>query len=232
MEQQLWAVAQKLQPELKTLSGTDRAQGVANVIGFLYAAPLALIGLTWLAAATDTQLIRREWPVLLLFLVLIYLFQRLRFFLFLNIRGIPANAVGALDGVIVWTGALLFGPSALWIAVLLTLTTVAYRWLGTRSTDERWRLLRNLALELVQITLASLLALALYEYWDGNFPLSNLSADQVLPAATATLVRSALIVLTWSPFLIYTGLWTFRLSPYFCAKVAHFYSVSAKIGGF
>ncbi|MCP4544059.1 MAG: hypothetical protein GY832_43665 [Chloroflexi bacterium] len=45
MEEKLLTIASKFWPELETMSGQDRVSNVGNVIGFLYTAPLVLVGL-------------------------------------------------------------------------------------------------------------------------------------------------------------------------------------------
>jgi serine phosphatase RsbU (regulator of sigma subunit) len=81
----LLAVAQRLSPELETLQGRERAFGVFDVVGSLCAAPLVLAGLVWLAAVTDLTLMRTSWPVLSLLFLLLFVFGRLDFFLFVEI---------------------------------------------------------------------------------------------------------------------------------------------------
>lgn len=85
MEEQLLVPAKRLWPELETMDGQDRTSGVFDVVGFLYSAPLALVGLVWLMAVTDLALIRAEWPMLALLFVLQFLFERLTFFLFVEV---------------------------------------------------------------------------------------------------------------------------------------------------
>ena len=48
MEERLLAIAKKFWPELETMSGSEPRGGVSNVVGFLYSAPLTLVGLVWL----------------------------------------------------------------------------------------------------------------------------------------------------------------------------------------
>ena len=69
MEKRLLGLAKRLWPELETMAGQDRTSGVFDVVGLLYTAPLALVGLVWLTAVTDLALIRAEWPMLVLLLV-------------------------------------------------------------------------------------------------------------------------------------------------------------------
>ena len=82
MEERLLAIAKRFWPELETMSGPERTNGVRNVVGFLYSAPMALVGLVWLIAITDLTLFRTEWPTLSLLFVLLFLFERLNFFFF------------------------------------------------------------------------------------------------------------------------------------------------------
>ena len=85
MEEKLLAIAKRVWPELGTMSGRERADGVTEVIGFLYSAPLALVGLVWLIAVTDLTLIRTAWPTLSLLFALLFAFERLDFFFFVEL---------------------------------------------------------------------------------------------------------------------------------------------------
>ena len=212
MNKLLLALTKRLWPELEARQQVEQAAGMANVASFLYGTPLALLGLIWLIAETDLALVRREWPMLLLLLLLALLLKRLRFFLFLDIKGVPTSASGALDGVVTWTGALLFGPTALWIATLWVLVGFARQWRQPTLTDKRWYLLRNLVLDVTSLTLASLAALTLYQRWGGVFPLPELTRPTILPALYATLVQSLLTLFIYLPFVAYVGLRAFKLT--------------------
>jgi hypothetical protein len=82
VEERPLAIAKKVWHDLETMSGPERRDGVRDVVGFLYSVPLALVGLLWLMTATDLALFRTEWPMLSLLFVLLFLFERLDFFLF------------------------------------------------------------------------------------------------------------------------------------------------------
>jgi hypothetical protein len=82
MEKGLLVIAKWFWPELETMNDTDRSNGVAHVLGFLYATPLAWVGLVWLAIATDLTIVRSAWPLLCLCTLLIPIFDRSSFFLF------------------------------------------------------------------------------------------------------------------------------------------------------
>ena len=202
-ETSLLPLAKALCPDLETASGQELTSGVANVIGSLYAAPLALAGIAWLVAVTDLALLRSVWPAFLLFLVLVFLLRRLGFVLFVEITaGSYFDWRESLETIVSWSAVLLFGPTALWLVVLWALVSYAYRWRRSVSTSLRWNLLRNFALEIADV-LAGLVALALYRRWGGDFPLPGLTPGGVLPAFCATCVRFTLTRLFWMPIFVY-----------------------------
>ncbi|MFL7868424.1 MAG: PP2C family protein-serine/threonine phosphatase [Anaerolineales bacterium] len=209
MEERLKTIAKTFWPEIETLSGLDYATGLYNVAGFLYTAPLALAGLGWLIAVTDLALIRAEWPILCLLLVLLFVFEQLHFYFFVEITpGSYSDWQASLTSVIIWSAALIFGYTSLWLAVLHGITFYGRRWWKFPSAERRWSSARNFTFNLVEI-LTSLVALTLYAYWAGNtapegvFPLPGLTFASVLPAFLATIVWWLLPALIWVPLLIY-----------------------------
>jgi len=209
MEQRLKTIAKTLWPEIETLSGLDYVTGLYNVTGFLYTAPLALVGLGWLIAVTDLALLRAEWPVLCFLLVLLFVFERLHFYFFVEITpGIYSDWQASFTSVLIWSAALIFGPSGLWLAVLHGCIYYARRWWRYPSTERRWSCARNFGFNLVEV-LTSLIALTLYANWasknapTGAFPLPGLTFNSLLPALFATFVWWLLPALIWATFLIY-----------------------------
>ncbi|HSR31647.1 MAG TPA: SpoIIE family protein phosphatase, partial [Anaerolineae bacterium] len=212
MEERLLALARRFWPELETIDRRDRTSGVFDVVGFLYSVPMALIGLAWLMAVTDLALMRAEWPMLALLFVLQFIFERLDFFLFIEVTpGTYSAWQSSLGPVVVWSAALIFGPSALWLFVLWWLIWFARTWQKAGSTGSRWHCIRNLTFNLACVTFASLIALSLYESWvgrsalNGAFPLPGLTPDTVLPALVATLVWWLLSTLVWAPLFAYSA---------------------------
>ena len=202
-------MASRFWPELETMSGRERADGVGEVVGVLYSAPLALVGLVWLMAVTDPTLFRTEWPTLSLFLVLLFAFDRLGFFFFVELT--PGTYIGwgeSLWSVITWSAALIFGPSGLWPFVLWKSIGCARDWQTSTSTDSRWQFVRNLTFNFVRVILAGLIALTLYEYWASNsmpgglFPAPGLTFDRAGPTFGAMFVWWLLSLPIWVPYLI------------------------------
>ncbi len=205
-----FALAKKFWPELENMRGRGQIAGVADVIGVIYLMPLAFIGLVWLIAITNSTVLQATWPTLLLVLALLFVFDRLQFFVFFEVTpGTYADWTWSLWSVITWSAALMFGPSALWPTIIWRLVTFIYKWQMANAPNWRWNLLRNLGVDLTGVILAGLVALTLYQRWtSGNgpglsTPLPGLASHQVLPAFGATFAWILLSALTWIPLLSY-----------------------------
>ncbi len=179
-------LAYKLWPELEGLSAHNRVAGTADVVGLLYGLPLALGGLAWLIAVTEPAVLSRAWPMLLLLLVLGVWFAEQKFYLVAEIQsGRYANSDGSLDGFVMWAGAFLFGPSAIWLGVASALIAYGRNWRQNRDRSGWWNWARNFSLSLAADTLGPLIALPLYQSWGGQLPIPGLGARQVLLALAA-----------------------------------------------
>jgi len=210
MERLFTNIARKFWPQLETMSGEGSKTGVFNVIGVLYSAPLTLVGIVWLIAETDLPLMRDEWLMFGLLFILQILYERLDFFLLVEVTpGTYSDWQSSLGPVIIWTAALIFGPSALWLFVIWWLIWFAPRYIKATTDVDRWHNIRNLTFNLACVTFAGLVALSMYERLAGVngigsvFPLIDLSFNSVLPALIATLVWWFLSTLIWLPLFIY-----------------------------
>ncbi len=212
MEGLLLIIAKRFRHELETMSAAERVAGVADVAGFLYSIPLALLGLAWLVYVTDLGLFTREWPTLSILFLLILLFEWLPFFIYLDIKGLSFSAEGSLSSIAAWSGALLLGPSALWLPALVRLIEFIRDWRDTSSAAVRWSRLRSFTLREAGVIPTGLFALALYERWGGAYPLPSLSLDAIQPALYSTLVGSLLAVVLHLPFVLYIGKHTAQLT--------------------
>lgn len=212
LEDILCAIARRFRPELETLSELERVSGIGDIVGFLYSVPLVLVGAIWLVAVTDVDLILSEALMFLVLLGLALLFDRLRFFIFLDIKGLFVNAEGSLSSVAVWSGALLYGPSAIWLAVIAALAEFTREWRQRTTVEESWGRLRGLSLRLAAAIPFGLLALSLYQRLGGVFPIPDLSLNSIMPALVATLAWSVLALAIYLPFIVYVGLRAVQLT--------------------
>jgi serine phosphatase RsbU (regulator of sigma subunit) len=207
MERTLLTIAKRLRPELETMNRAEQVAGLADVLGFLYAGPLVLLGLVWLAVVTDLKLLGEEWSTLLILVALIFLFERLRFYVYLYVDALGGSvwAEGSVSSVVTWSGALLLGPSAFWLPVLVRLIDFIRRWQSASTTDERWGATRSFSLRVASMLPTGLLALALFERWGGNLPLSGLSLSVILPALYSILIAFLSALLIHAPYILYVG---------------------------
>jgi len=204
MENRFFRLARLFWPELEQMSAQRRLVGVGDVLITLTTAPLALLGLIWLLAVTDLELIATEWQPLLLFGGLILIFNRFKYFFIIEIRTDRyGSAEGSLASMVQWTAAFLFGPTSLWLSVAGTILNYIWGWRRSFSKAGRWDQTRAFTLDLATGTLAYLISLALYQRWGGLFPLSNLSLGALLPASGALLVHSLVVIGIWSAYTLY-----------------------------
>jgi len=195
----------RLRPELRTASGEALQRATLDTLGVLYAAPLALIGVIWLAAVTDVNLITREWPRLLLIMAWLWVFDRLPFFVIVEVRpGSPSDFSSSLSSVVFWTACLMFGSTAIWVGVLLTLIYFGKGWYAAKTVDRHWNQARNTLINLCGTMLAALIALALYQRWGGTYPIDGLTPDVFALALAVTAIHIVLDRAAWLPYLLAT----------------------------
>ncbi len=205
MQDFLFKIATKLWPELANTSQQRRLVGVGEVITFLYSAPLALAGLIWLVFVTDLQVIRQDWLFFVFLALLMFIFRRLGYFMITEIRsGRYASSDGSLEGMALWTGVFLFGPSALWMAVIWSLLDFLWRWHTLLTQTDRWSRARNLTFYLATTNLATLIALQFYRLFGGQIPLRVLSPGAILTALGALLIHFLLVMLIWAGYFAYS----------------------------
>lgn len=204
LQRLLFPLAQKLWPELKDMSGQRQLVGTGEVLAFLYSAPLALFGLAWLAGVTDLGVARESWAMLASLAVLMFIFRKLGFFMISEIRsGRYASLDGSMESMILWTAILLFGPTALWLAVFWSVIDFAWKWDAHSATIDRWTRARNFSLYLAATNLGALSALAFYARIGGRIPIPGLEPRAVLSAFAAMLVFFLAQVLIWLGFILY-----------------------------
>ena len=207
-QQYLTRIAGKLWPAFDTLEESERRHFLSELIGIIYGAILAAIGLAWLTAVTDTALVRAQWPTLLLMLILAIILYQLDFFWIVERRAGSYDRWSAqLGGMVITSATLLFGPTAIWLGVIVSALYYARLWRRTPLASQRWNVIRTLALQLACFTLGSLLGLTLYQRLGGSFPLPGLTWPAVGLAGLAVLVLLAFDWLCWSGYLLMAG-WT------------------------
>lgn len=197
-------ITSKLWPEFAQLPEEIQTSGMANMLAVLYSAPLAVVGLFWLVIRTDLQVFFSDWWFFLLTAVLMFLLDRLSFFVTIDTgNGRFLSSEGSLDSVLLWSAIFLFGPSAIWLVLFFQVWTFVDFWSSARTKSDRWNSLRNLSMSSAVHTIGILLSLQLYESLGGLYPLAGLDPVQIFPAMAALAVFFAVTLLLYSGFLIY-----------------------------
>jgi len=204
MQNRLARVAARFWPALSEMPAGRQALGVGEVVAFLFIAPLALLGIIWLASLTSLEAIRSNLPLLLFIGALATLLDRLKYFIVTRIESTRfGSSEGSLAIVIVVSGWFIIGPVVLWIPVLQTIFQFLVHWDRAVGTATRWRLLRQGAMDLSSATVAPIISLALYSAWGGTIPISGLGPQAILLALAAVVVNFVVQILLGTPYLGY-----------------------------
>jgi serine phosphatase RsbU (regulator of sigma subunit) len=206
----VYQLAKKLRPDLENISGQQRLSATADVLTLLYTLPMVIIGLVWLVHLSDWESIRRQWSLYLLLGVILYIFNRLRFFFITEIRaGGYANSDGAMDGIAVWAALLLLGPTALWLKVIWN-TVILYSSLRReRTLQAYWSRSRMFTADMASDLLVTLVALTVYGWVGGVIPIQDYSVSSILPALLAIAIQYAGTFFIYSGYITYI-IWALR----------------------
>jgi serine phosphatase RsbU (regulator of sigma subunit) len=206
----IYSLAKKIRPDLASLGGQQRMSGTADVLALIYTLPMAVIGLVWLVRVSDWESIRQHWMIYLLMGIIMYVFNRLRFFFITEIRtGGYANSEGAMDGIAVWAAILILGPTALWLKVIwnvLIYISYIYR---ERTTQSYWSRARMFSADMSSDLLATLVALLVYKWVGGVIPIRDNSIYSIAPAFLAVIIQYLGTFLVYSGFITYV-IWSFK----------------------
>jgi serine phosphatase RsbU (regulator of sigma subunit) len=204
----LRAIGQRLRPELTGMEETDRRHRLMEVVAILSTGPFALLTLIWLALVTDLGVIADHWLVLAILAGLLALMQQHAFTILVELRRgdlIPMS--GSLGGIVWWSAALVFGPTALWLAVLVdALATIQSAWSVSRLGQRPlWSALSLISQEIGCEVFGAVAGLAVYTAAGGAYPLAGLHAREWLPAVPASLVQALLPNLIALPLVVYVS---------------------------
>jgi len=206
----VYQFAKKIRPDLESKSGQQRISGTADVLTLLYSLPLVVIGLAWLLRESSWDSIRQDWQIYLLMGVIIYLFNRLRFFYITEIRsGGYANSDGALDGMAVWAAILLLGPTALWLKIIWDVYTFISSIFRERTKLEYWNRGRMFTTDIAVDTIPTLVALVVYGWVGGSIPIKDFSINSIIPAFIAISAQYIGIFVVYSGYIVYV-IWSLK----------------------
>lgn len=189
--------------------------GVGDVITSLYAIPTFLFGLVWLILETNVSILQSEWKILFIFFTVITLFTYLNFFMIIEFREDRyGSADGAFNSMAVWAAVFVFGPTALWLILLLQTGQFITTYIRLNSKAARWNAIRNFTLNASGFSLPYLIGFRVYQWMGGQFPISSLDYPDVLAAFTGgTIVNLLILALIWTPYFLFALYTQKQLSP-------------------
>jgi serine phosphatase RsbU (regulator of sigma subunit) len=206
----IYNFVKKIRPELEGYNGQQRMSGTADVLTLIYSLPMVLAGFVWLIMVSDWTSVRQNWQVYIMMAVILFFFNRLRFFFISEIRaGGYANSDGAMDGIAVWAAILILGPTAIWIKVLWDILLFSNSIYKERSTQSYWSRSRMFFADLSSDMLATLVALVVYHLAGGSFPIEGYTIEAIAPAFLAIIVQYICTFFVYSGYIIYV-LWSLK----------------------
>ena len=204
MQRFLTRVASLFWPDLSDMPASRQAVGVGEVIIFLFYAPIALLGLLWLASLTNLSSVRADLPLLIFIAALAIL---LNYYKYYRVTQIESTRFGiseeSLSSVIIVSGLFILGPIVLWIPILISVFELLLHWDRAIGSSTRWRLLRQRSMDLAAGTVPPLLALSLYFLWGGTIPIAGLELSAILIALAALVINLLAQMALMSAYLAY-----------------------------
>jgi serine phosphatase RsbU (regulator of sigma subunit) len=194
-------LATKLRPEIAESSGLQRAGRLLDFSTLIYTTPLFVAGLIWLVWRTDLAVFVQDWPELAIYFFLLAIFTRYDFEIRLQMtKSFFATAGGTLEPMIGWSGALIFGPTVLWLYLILSSVITGYRIWRESNIDYRWSHFRNYVSDAVYAILGTLVGLTVYEWLGGVLPFPGLQAEDFWPAIVGSLAYVLIVSILIIPY--------------------------------
>lgn len=200
-------------PGLKDMGLPRKLVGIGDVITSLYALPTAIGGIIWLYTLSDFSIFIDQWQTMLLLLAIIALFTYLNFFMIIEFRyDRYGSADGAFNSMAVWATVLIFGPSGLWLILLLQTVQFLASLPRMTSSPAKWNNLRNFSLTAAGFTIPYIIGLKVYESVGGIYPIASLDYANVTAAFLGIIVNFVIFLLIWLPYFMYALYTQKRLS--------------------
>ncbi len=175
-------------PDFEKLTDLERARLIADIALVCLSLPLVVIGLAVLAAISDLAVMRSQWLAGLLIVALGITLMRIGFFQVIGTRaGEYSFASATLLPVLGFSALFLFGPSTIWLIMVLEVPFYIPRLRRAQSAPQRWTVTRNWLYNVWNIPLSMLLALLVYRLAGGAIPLPDMSWQATRPAILAVL---------------------------------------------
>jgi len=202
----LHLLQKKLRPELDNRPAPTRYLLMSDVVGILYSLPLLAFGVIWLVQSTDWRVFSSNPVWMLVILMAVLIFSRLRFFIMHTLRdGHMIGSDGDFVGMVLWTSLLIFGHAVIWLFLFWSLVDLVLTYRRAFNADMRWNSLRSASLNVSSLLIPAMFSLHIYQNLGGSFPIDGLISQQLFPALAAVSAYAAIYFLVWLPFILYVS---------------------------
>lgn len=178
----------RLWPDIEQYQGAERSERLMEMSSVLVVVPIGLVALVWLVLLTDLSILPQVWLEWLLLFLILLVFQRYSFELWWQTsQSNYVLATGSLKTMVVWSMLFIFGPTVLWLYVLLVVLFFALSWRRQTNQEARWRIVfSSFVHELSFILWLALIAHTIYQWGGGVYPLPSLERLVLTSAIAAT----------------------------------------------
>jgi serine phosphatase RsbU (regulator of sigma subunit) len=191
-------------PEINNHSLSRQLVIVGDLLTTFYSAIVSLVGFAWLIKESDFTLFERHWEMMLLLAGIIILFTYLNFFMIIEFRQDRyGSSDGSFNSMAVWAAAFIFGPTSLWIMILLLILQFLSGWFQDISKATKLNNLRYFSLSLAGFTLPYMVGLKVFELLGGQFPIANLSPENIFASFAGIIANFLVLVLIWLPYFLF-----------------------------
>lgn len=198
----------RLYPDLVDQDNATFLRTYEYILLSMYLGPFIVVGLVWLAAASDWALIVRRWPALLIILLALLAMSRQTFNLIFALDGESGvTLISSLSNLALWAGILVVGPTILWLPLLVALINrswVAWQ-LYQYNQNPVWESLSFLAQDLFVDVFAPLVALLVYGLLGGDYPLTAVTFASWGAAFAAMIISAILPGIVLLPPMLHVG---------------------------
>ncbi|MEN8240285.1 MAG: PP2C family protein-serine/threonine phosphatase [Chloroflexota bacterium] len=204
MNKTLLRIAKVFWPDIASFALARQLVIVGDILTTGYSTLAYLLGFFWLVRESDFSIFRQHWTMLLLLAGIIILFTYLNFFMIIEFREDRyGSSDGSFNSMAVWTAAFIFGPTSLWIMIVLLGIQFFSGWFQDISKAAKLNNLRYFSLSIAGFTLPYLAGLRVFELLGGIYPIQDLGAHNIIAGFAGIIVNFIVLILIWLPYFLF-----------------------------
>jgi serine phosphatase RsbU (regulator of sigma subunit) len=197
-------IAKVFWPEIEEMSLARQLVVIGDIFTISYTAIISAVGIYWLLGESDFSIFHTSWRMILLLTAIIVLFTYLNFFMIIEFRQDRyGSSDGSFNSMAVWAAAFIFGPTSLWIMIMLLLIQYIAGLVSMAGKATKINNTRYFTLSLAGFTLPYLVGLHVYESLGGVYPLTELDPQILLAGFSGIILNFLILILIWVPYFLY-----------------------------